>query len=390
MQHAKHAPSSIFRTMLCSAWLLMAAGIEEEETQESREGTATHWVSETVLNEFKARGRVYEVHPDRIVGSEAPNGVIITEEMFDAAMFYVNYFVTLVGEANFKFMHIEQRVDMQQIHAECWGTPDFFWFDHNTGTLHVGDLKYGHLGVHAYMNWQLLAYTLGIINKLKLPGPIKVKFHIVQPRCFDHWGPVRNWEFGVGDGTITFDDAINEMHQRCHEADNADTCTATIGGCRDCPARGTCPTNQKSGAIAIQISEQATPMDMTDNNLAYELDVVDAAIAQLKARKKALDGIAEVRIRQGKRLPGWSLEQGFGNRKWLRDPVEVIGLGAMFGVDLAQPQKPVSVADALKLLKKNKVDESVIKQYYAKTPTSLRLVQDDGLKAKLAFQGVHQ
>ena len=74
-EHAFLAPSSAFRWVHCAAAPSMEAAYPElEPSPESLEGTAAHWVVQMLLQGTPVS-----------LGTQAPNGVAVTEEMLEGA-----------------------------------------------------------------------------------------------------------------------------------------------------------------------------------------------------------------------------------------------------------------------------------------------------------------
>ena len=127
---------------------------------------------------------------------------------------------------------------MPQIHAQCWGTPDAWWYDHRTQTLYVWDLKYGHLSVMASGNYQMAAYILGILNIIKGDDAlgdngIKIVATIVQPRCYDGQGVFRRWELD----SKVLEPYIRVMEKACTRSQTEGATVNAGRHCRDCLGR---------------------------------------------------------------------------------------------------------------------------------------------------------
>jgi hypothetical protein len=350
---------------------MMSAGMTDEDSDASREGVAVHWVSESML-----RGEP--------VGDVAPNGVVITDEMIEAAEIYVAEVLSTVFTDQAPV--VEEPVQMPQIHHDCWGTPDSWWWDQFHGILYLWDLKFGHRRVLADGNWQMAAYLIGILNKLfGVDGwhsrEIRIVVRIVQPRCYDGLGPVQEWQLVATD----LRGFVNMMNLACVKAMDPDTTVTSGRHCRDCLARHTCPSARDSAAAALDYSHSAVPHYLTPIGLEYELRMLESAEEKIKIRKESLEAEAEARIKRGEILPGLSMVPKYGNRKWLVDNNTLFSTGDLLGLDLREKPKPVSPSKADTLCKQNKIDVSVISDYYGSTPNGLKLVHDDGSRARRIF-----
>src|SRR6185437_8910195 len=153
--HSSLPPSSAARRVACpGSRALEKLFPEEQESQEAREGTAAHWVANEMLCNEPTR-------PDPAIGFITPNGESVTQEMIDGGQLYVNTVmetVTLVKffealEAPDQTIYkcgIEEKIDISNVHPECWGTPDFWFFDPKINKLTVIDYKFGHRFVEVY------------------------------------------------------------------------------------------------------------------------------------------------------------------------------------------------------------------------------------------------
>jgi len=372
LQHAIFAPSSMYPTVKCFGRKTMIAGIIEKEGEEAMEGTAAHWGGEKLMTDVDVAG---------LVGTAAPNGVIFTEEMYDAALAYVQEVHKITPQP-----FLEDRVYMPQIHNDCWGTVDAWYFDPATWTLYVWDFKYGHGSVISYENWQLMAYVRGILNVICKNNPeieqnIKVSMRIVQPRCYDGLGLVRKWDTTA----VALRGYVNQMNHACAMSEKPDAMVTSGPHCKHCPGRYRCPASLESAAAAIDYSRSAVPREMTDIGIAYEMQMLERAAEAIKYRQEAITAEAMSRVMGGKAIPGYSTIQGYSNNKWNIPAEEVISLGPLMGVDFAKPAVPKTPTQACTEMTKNGVDPSVIKHYYGKQPTALKLVKDDGSRAKQIF-----
>lgn len=388
MEHAPigKQPSSMFRTVACHGWAMMAADIVEEETQESREGTAVHWVAEQMMASYQdPNGGV--PYSDQYIDKPAENGVIITDDMYDAALTYTGELIQTAQQTGLlRSINIEHRLDMPEIHEFNWGTPDAWLFDQKNMTLYMWDLKYGHASVLATENWQLMDYAVGALNQVTnnnglQDNGITVKFCIVQPRCFDGNGPYRRWELK----DVDLRGYVNQMKYACEMSDKPDAKLTAGTHCRDCPARYKCPASLNSSAVIIDESFMAIPVDVSNEGLAYELSMIERAEALIKARKNAMEAEAFKRIASGTSLPGFGVAETFTRDKWNAPAEEVFTMCDLMGVNARKPPEAKTPNQVINLLKSVNVDGSVIMSYYGKEQSGLKLIKDDGSKAKQIF-----
>lgn len=385
MSHALLAPSSAYQWRWCAGSVNLSQGIGDEDTDASRDGTAAHWVAEQVLHSFKNAVDTI-ILPSQLIGQAAPNGVVITDEIADGAKTYTDEVLRFCQETGLvRELMIEQSVKATVIHPHCWGTPDCYVYDAGKKTLHVWDLKFGHGRVGAYENWQLICYAVGVLSTLN-PTPFqddgtKVVMTIVQPRCYDGMGPVDEWSINA----VDLRGYINQLKSAAEMALNPVSTCHTGNHCRYCKASHHCTALLNATANVIDITDSAIPTISTDAALGYELEQLKRAEVLLKARREAKELEVEQRLREGKQIAGWSLQQAYGKRDWIAPQEEVVMMGQLMGVNLLDEPKLLTPAKADAACKKLKIDTSVISSYYKSLPTGMKLVFDDGGKAKQIF-----
>ena len=331
------------------------------------EGTAAHWVFEQMLAAKR---------PDAVaVGTVAPNGVEVTEEMLEGA----EMFCDVVG-----FDHdgkVETRVTMAKtVHAANWGTPDFHGLrgGGNGAVLRVVDYKYGHRYVDEFENWQGIDYIAGVCEELDIRPEhgTAVEFTIVQPRHYGRAGPVRTWSTNV--------QALQPYFQRLRDAadaamrDNAPTLTGEH--CRFCSGRHACEAAQKAALSVLEMSGSSVPLELPVPAAARELASLQRAADIMDAR---ITGLAESLLyagRSGAVIPGYGVERAEGRQKWIKPVGEVIALGTMLGIDLSKP----SVITPKQSVKKG-VPEQVVASMSETPLGEWKLVRTDDRKARKAF-----
>ena len=388
MEHSKtFGISGAGRWVYCSGHVkLMQDEPEQEPTQESMEGDATHFVGECMLRAYKATGYTTAVEcGEAMVGITHANGVIITEEMFDVALCYLDKIYAVVGDDPKRraMLIVEQRVEARSIDPECWGTPDAFFYEVDTNTLYVWDLKNGHGRVDVFENYQLLGYSQAICETFSYTrlNP-RLNLNIVQPRCYDGRGSIENW-------TVAFDHIrgyVNKMKSAVGEHRMAMSKLRTGKWCKHCKTSHKCPAIRQAGGNAIDVSMDTISREMTPDSMSYEKGLVEHALLILKERQSALDSMIEKNIRDGKFIPGYRMQDTVSSKKWKNnDPKTMEMMGQLLGVETMNEPKPLTPTQVLTKLKKNKIDESVIMPYYHTTKTGVKVVPDDGSRAKQIF-----
>lgn len=322
----------------CTAYPSRSAEFYERDTDNTaaETGTAAHWVAECVL-----LGRST---PDQLIGTTAPNGVMVTGEMCDAVEVYTLYVNGLRGAHN-----IEQPVD---VFKGCHGTPDLWTYDPQTGTLHVVDYKHGIRGVDPVENWQLSLYAAGILKHEGVAAD-NVRLTVVQPRSYSAGGSVRHWD--------TTPKTVEDMRiiatTRAAEA-HANPVARSGSNCRYCPARHACPAAIDAGVQLYEAATEAAPYDLEPAEMGVQYQIILRAREQLGFLVDAYEAKIKATLYGGGRVPGYELQQKLGRPEWAVDEKEIKALGDMMGVDLCPPT-PLTPSKAIK----KGVDKGVINAY---------------------------
>lgn len=296
-------------------------------------------------------------------------------------------------------LRLEDPVSIPRIHPKFGGTPDAWHFLPNhvfpaelglprapVKLLRVADYKYGHRFVEVFENYQLSAYTAGVMQRLNLTDndtDLWVELILVQPRSYHHEGPVRVWRGPAHMLRST----INVAHNRVHEAWGDNPIAATSDQCIDCKARHACKTLQHATNAFIDFSSTGELVEMPADAMGQELAMVEDAIKRLEARATGLAAQAEALLRQGKPIAFYHMTPGLSRRVY-KDDVnvdEVVGLGDLLGIDLRKPQtlkdSLVTPTQAIAL----GVDEATMKSYSYRPPAAYKLTRDDALIARKVF-----
>lgn len=369
--HAFLAPSSagVWGPGGCAAHPRMAAAFpEDEQTPEARDGEAAHWVME-----MQARGE------DLRAGDFAGNGVTITDEMLDAVAAMVVDVRTFAATQGTKHA-LEISVAMPQIHGHNWGRSDFIGVDAARKIVYAWDFKFGHGYVDAFENWQTLDYTVGAVNHFQVPLDEGWTFdtRIYQPRSFHSDGPVKRWTFGLP----KYLEMVAALRDAAHAAMEPDAPMTTGAHCEHCPARHACPAFLAVGGNAVDLSLRGHPLDMSPQAAGAILKTVRTARERLEDLETGLEAVVLAAIRDGKAIPGWETEQGYGRETWTVPAAEVVAMGKLMGKELAKPLETITPAQARKI----GFDEAVISAYARKPKGEIKLKPVDGKAVRKAFQ----
>jgi hypothetical protein len=333
---------------------------DEADNDVREDGTAAHWLAAEMWH-----GRTPPVD------TLSPNNRVCDEDMFDAVDLYIDG----MRRADDAEWYVEQPVSCDAIYPGMRGTPDAW--SYRPGLLRVRDFKYGFRYVEVMENWQLICYAVSIAHQLKLPPDTLVELQIVQPRSNHRDGPVRTWTTKL-ENLYPFAEKLRVAAYFAMQP--LPPCTPNPG-CVDCPGRHTCVALQASAYTALELSYSSVPLELEPLQVASELSKLKDAEKRLAARISGLEGQAEHMIKDGKVLPGWSLEATYARERYVEGGAEsIIGLAPLFGVTVTQPVKPLSPAKVRKLL-----PAGVLAPFVHKPSTGVKLRKADKFQARKAF-----
>lgn len=370
--HAFLPPSGAAAWEQCALWPTMNRLYPQDDTPETLEGTAAHEVLEDRLNGI--------IHP---VGAPLKNGQFVTEEMIDGAELAfdaVHSFIKL-GQP----IVIERSVAIQNIHPNCWGTPDIWSFDASAGLLDVIDYKFGHRFVDEFDNAQGVSYVLGIIDEIAaqygisagtLDQNLTVRFTVVQPRCFYRGAPVRTWTFKASD----IRGHVNQLRMAAELAHDSNPVAKTNSECQYCPGRHVCPTLQKAAYSDAELAMKSSPLELPPEAAALELRMLERSLARLSSRVTGLQQSVLSNLRSGVASAYYHIEHPPGRQKWATDDKQIIAIGQLYGIDLAKVSA-ITPKQALKL----GVDEAVINAYSVTPSGEAKLIPNDPKDASRVF-----
>jgi hypothetical protein len=351
--HAKLGPSSAHRWMVCAGSIAAEAGLPDEETIHSQEGTAAHALAEMAFQ----RNRPCEAWLGDTV-----EGIVVTHEMAEYAQVYVDALRDYAEGA--EIVEIESRLDLAPLRppAPMHGTCDAWFYYPGVKRLRVVDLKYGKgVVVEVEGNKQTRYYALMawvklmMLSKAKASQLEEIEVVIVQPRAYHADGPIRSEiltlkelkEFG------------KELLKAAHAA-MAPNAPRTPGDhCRWCKAKLMCP-ELRSKALAVaqvefaDVAEGETtppdPMALTPAQLGHILEAADVLEAWLKVvRQRAMGELLAGRV-----VPGFALKNKRAIRKW-HDEKAVLAWARKLKIkkdDLMEPGSLKSPAQVEKMVKK--------------------------------------
>ena len=249
------------------------------------------------------------------------------------------------------------------------------------GQLHIWDYKFGRRHVEAFENWQLIEYAAGILMALEINGHddqyIRVNLHIVQPRSISKNSAIRSWNTFASELRAYFN--ILRDRELASMAESA-SCLPSPE-CSYCQGRHACQALQRSALSAVDLSLMNSPWELSSTEIGNELRYLKHAAELLDARITGLSEQATARLKNGQRIPFFSLEAGSGRERWKVPAEEIVPLGEIFGIDLVKSIDVITPRQAVKL----GIPEEVVKSYTERPITGLKLIQNDGSQSRKIF-----
>ena len=373
-EHAPLAPSGGFTWVNCTGSIALCRSIPPEDRidcdeEESELGTAAH--------EFGALGIIKGRQP---LGTVASNGYIYDAEMEEAVNTYLDDIDSIRADCYHSpkaHDHIEERVNCDRIHTDCWGTPDYWAYNPETQTVYLRDYKNGRKFVEVFECWQLILYAAGVAREIgSFPG-LRFNLGVIQPRAFHPEGPVRIWQPTQVELAKLWDKAARSAQM----AFSDDPICKPGPWCYKCPGRLRCEAFiQDLGAVQNYIGS-ANPIGMTPAQTAIELVLARRAEKMLKYHLDALETEVANYSMRGESMPAVCVERGKGREVWKCSDAQAIALGKLHGVDIAKPTKAITPLQA----RSKGVDEEAMRLLTHTPSTGLTITEASNSQASLTF-----
>lgn len=313
--HATLAPSSAHRWIQCPGSIRMASGVEDAGSVYARQGTAAHQLAEQCIRGAfpveRFKGETILVQGEKF---------FVDADMMAAVQVYLDVADEL--RASSDEFEIEQRMDLADMVAGCFGTGDIIAYSEQKQRVTIADYKHGQgVAVEVEDNEQLLTYAMGVANRYHNKGIKEVELIVVQPRAPHKDGPVRRWVTDI----VTLYEHVATL-QRAAVAVHAPDAPLAVGDwCRFCKAAGFC------GALKDRVYEimgTSEPEAKPLQDWSIEQTELNLVAQWLKGREAFAHGEAVAG-----RAPGAKLVAKRAFRKWINEDAAGKALLAA-GVDL--------------------------------------------------------
>ena len=270
---------------------------------------------------------------DNVLVEEYIRSQSITNEMFEAARFYVNYIQTvMIGDP--RHNHLKETLLRNDS-----GVIDFWYMNAYLECEHIFMFKWGHTPVDIEENWELLTHVNESLGwRLR-----EVVLHIVQPRNYSR--PIQI----ITPSRRQLREDISALERAEELALKANAPLNPGEHCLNCSANHMCPkVKEKTMQIkdALEIPE---PLELTAEELSDELLQLRESQNIIKARIMALEEQIIFKLNQGENVPGFALGRVESRQRWTIGNDRLQELGALCGINLFQPLCPVTPKQALKL-----------------------------------------
>jgi hypothetical protein len=305
-KHALYSPSAAYRWIPCPGSINASKGQPPQKPNfYSAEGTAAHEIAATWLN-----GEQYRI--DKLVTKDGFD-IAITDEMLTAVATYVEFIRSQIKQYD-EQPEIERRVKVTE---DCGGTADSIIYSPYR-ILIINDYKHGAgIQVDAKMNEQMMIYALGRLMELEIDDQFDIpiiQMNIIQPR-------------GAGEAIKTFEMkpvdlikwSVDVLFPAIKAAKQPDAPLNPGEWCKYCPAALTCPALKKTNleVAKLAFTEPTKWIDiLTPKAIA---DLLDKESMVMSFYKRLNEHAAELASKNTK-IPGYTYQKKFGNRKWKDEP----------------------------------------------------------------------
>jgi Protein of unknown function (DUF2800) len=366
--HSKLPPSSAARRMACPG----SRGMEElygrdDKSEASTEGDLAHELAANYIARSKFIGMSSSFTQEMHEGAKTYEDVIL--KFFPEKPVNDGVDEFFLPNEN---IHVEEYVNISNIHSEMWGTPDAWGIVDKT--LHIFDYKFGFTPVEVFENWQLLAYACGIYkNHLEIKD---IYLHIVQPRDYISNSKHKVWH-------LTTQELMSYKQRLIISEALAMSPNAPLivsDQCKYCKARYACPALQKAAFGATELAYRNTQHALTSREIGTELKFLHEAQEILSYRITALETEAEHLLKSGMHVDHYELKPVESRLSWIMPKEDIIQMGELLGINLRKED----VITPTQAIKAGLPEDNILA--CAERKSSVKLSKIDTTKSKEVFK----
>jgi hypothetical protein len=325
--------------MACPASVTLSEGIEQTTSIYAEEGTKAHKFVEQTLRQSLLD---IDIKVDET-----------TTEMQAYANMYINSISNLCRDLKaWPEILIEEKVHIDWVSDELWGTADCVIYDELSDHMHVFDLKYGEgIMVEVEENPQLLFYATGCYYKFM---PETITSWVIQPRA-NSGDTIKSWTYDAARIALFEDElkgAIEQvqlMEVRTHLGSED---VHPGDHCQFCPAHTVCPKHLETFGSLVEAKEHVV-VDYDDTFSVHVMSMEKSLISWMKAIREGM----EARALTGDIPDGTKLVRKNTHRQWIDEEK----FKKKFGVRKTTVMKVMTPAQAEKEFGKEKVAKLICK-----------------------------
>ena len=236
MAHALLSPSSAKIWMSCPGMPKLARQVEYKVGIPAATGTLIHSMTEMLLKDRLENVTLKEYWLGRTEHVEDFD-ITVDEEMIACAEVYVNYIKKRQEELGIKRLLIEERVSMEEVSSNLWGTADAILIADKF--IEVVDLKSGKHPVDVENNAQLKIYGVGALSRYGSEDTT-MQMTIVQPRGWHKDGAIRSTSMSAVNLADWAIETLKPAAEACEE--DEPVYNFSEENCRWCNAKSICET----------------------------------------------------------------------------------------------------------------------------------------------------
>lgn len=321
-------PSSAWSWSACPGYIGMRTRVVDHSDKLAlnikvrEEGTAGHWLSEGMLTG----------QPLPSLGDHSPNGVELSEEIFDMCDEYVD---AVRPFTTWGFFRVEMKMDCGFIYPGVKGTGDLVAYNATTHTLAVRDAKFGYKYVPEETP-QLTIYGGGaaVALGLTLDASLTVDLGIVQPRCYG----TRTHRNRVINGAQLAQELI-VLSNKAERAMLPDQPVIAGMHCTDCAARYACPAFAQMVNEGCYATAESDLIAGTPTEVGIELAHLETLYHLMGERIDALEQQAHYMMQNGSSVINYELVESVGREVFTpAERFKAWELARRYGVSLTQPR----------------------------------------------------